>query len=109
MVADSAVCDLSAAHSRKVEYYNTEHILDYVRQRTGYTPIIFTITVSWRGILAVPTVNIWSQLGLPKRDLMVLVARALEGSGRIWTKFTNTNGGPRHHPGWGLAGPSTVI
>lgn len=38
VVADASVCDLSAAHMRKVEYYNIEEIRRRVEERTGCPP-----------------------------------------------------------------------
>jgi len=99
VVADAAAGDLDTAHQRKVDYYNTDDVRRWVQSTTGFPPAFSTITISWRGILATPTVNTWATLGLRKSDLKVLVVRTLEGSGRIYSEFQRTSGGPGHHPG----------
>lgn len=97
VVVDARCGDISHPHARKVSHYNKEEILQNVRERTGHRPIVSSITCSWRGVLAPATVNTWTQLGLSKRDLNILVARVLEGGCRLWREFRQTSGGPRPH------------
>lgn len=98
VVADATAGNLYAAHHRKVTYYNVPDNSDFVVGETGCFPIYGSLTMSWRGVLAAPSVFLWDHLGLPKGDLKVLVTRALEGNGRIYREFTCTSGGLAHHP-----------
>ena len=96
VVADAAAGDLHLAHSRKRDYYaNNLEVCNWVREQTGYAPIVSTITSSWRGILAAASVNTWAQLGLPKLSLNVLLARVIEGGGKIYSMHHRTSGGAR--------------
>ena len=99
VVADAAAGDLHLAHSRKTDYYaKNQDVCDWVRDLTRYASVFFTITLRWRGILAAATVNTWAQLGLTKLSLNVLLARVIEGGGRIYAMHHKTSGGARSHP-----------
>ena len=92
VVADAAAGSLDAAHMRKVAYYNTPDIRDFVESLTGNPPIISSFTMSWRGVLALPSMNTWASLGLPKASLKLMVVRGLEGGVRTYQCHRQTSG-----------------
>ena len=91
-VADAAVGNLDTAHRRKVTYYDVPEIRDYVVSLSGNNPIFSTFTISWRGMVALPSANTWDSLGLPKAILKLMVVQALEGGAAIYTAFKKTSG-----------------
>ena len=56
-------------------------------------PVISSLTVNWRGIIAPPTVRLLVGLGIPRYRLSVLVARALGGSMAVYANYMGTSGG----------------
>ncbi len=89
VVADAAAGSLDAAHGRKVQYYNSPCVRAYVEDLAGSPPIFSSFTMNWRGVLALPSMNTWASLGLPKSALKLMVVHGLEGGGkRTLTKPT---------------------
>ena len=83
---------LDTAHDRKKTYYDVPEIRDYVVSLSGLNPILSTFTISWRGVVALPSANTWDSLGLPKASLKLMVVRALEGGAAIFKAFKGTSG-----------------
>lgn len=94
VVADSAAADLHVAHERKVSYYNVAAVTEKVKECSGYPPVVSSLTLSWRGVVAPASANTWSALGLSKAALKLAVVRALEGGVRIYQAHRNTAGAP---------------
>ena len=92
VVADAAAGDLFDAHMRKVAYYNTPRIRAFVEDLTGSTPIFLSFTMSWRGVLSVPSYNTWRSLGLPRGALKLLIVHGMEEGVRIAQCFKRTSG-----------------
>ena len=81
ITSDSSVeKSLEVAHGLKRSYYDVGDIRDWVRTKTGYTPVFATLTINWRGIMATPSYMALKTLGLSKNDLHLLTVRSLEGS-----------------------------
>ena len=81
VIADNSSGDLLAhAHGLKVSHYNTEPVRTWVREKTGHPPVFTSCTISWRGLLAVPSFQSLRAMGCTKADLELLVVRSLEGS-----------------------------
>ena len=92
VVADATAGSLDDAHARKVAYYNTPCINAFVQAFTGNPPIFSSFTLSWRGVLALPSMNTWASLGLPKSVLKLMVVLGLEGGVRIHQCHKKTSG-----------------
>ncbi len=78
VVADAAVGSLDDSHRLKVERYNIPAIRDYVARISGTPPVVSTFTVSWRGSVALPSLNTWVSLGLPKSRVKLMVVKTME-------------------------------
>ena len=72
IVPDNA--DLHVAHGRNVEYYDTQHVGDWVARVSGAANVSFSsITLNWRGTLAPPSFSTLKyDLGLSKSLLQLL-------------------------------------
>ncbi|RXG57087.1 Retrovirus-related Pol polyprotein from type-2 retrotransposable element R2DM, partial [Armadillidium vulgare] len=87
IVADSAVTSLKAAHERKVAYYNTPPVLEWVdrwRQSTSPRPglraEVGSLTISWRGYLAADSSLTMRKLNLGSYHQGVMIVKAMQGS-----------------------------
>ncbi|MPC60413.1 Retrovirus-related Pol polyprotein from type-1 retrotransposable element R2 [Portunus trituberculatus] len=92
VVADAAAGNLFDAHMRKVAYYNTLRMRAFVEDLTGSSPIFSSFTMSWRGVLSVPSYNTWVSLGLPRGALKLLIVHGMEEGVRIAQCFKRTSG-----------------
>ena len=81
ITSDSSLGDtLERAHGLKRTYYDVEDIREWVRTRTGHSPVFTTLTINWRGVMATPSYMALKTLGLTKRDIHLLTVRSIEGS-----------------------------
>ncbi len=92
VVADAAAGSLDGAHARKVRHHDSPCIRAYVEALDGSPPIVSSFTMSWRGVLALPSMNTWASLGLPKSALKLMVVHGLEGGVRIYQSHCQTSG-----------------
>lgn len=92
VVADAAAGSLDASHRLKVERYNIPAIRDYVARVAGTPPVVSTFTVSWRGSVALPSLNTWVSLGLPKSRVKLMVVKTMEGGVAIYRDHKRTSG-----------------
>lgn len=78
VVADNA--DLCAMHRRKCEYYDTPEIRQWVHETTNTDHVSFSsVTLNWRGLLAVPSAEtLYQELGLNTSLLSLLSQVTLE-------------------------------
>jgi len=77
----------------KVIYYNKDDIKNYAKSELKANAVIVSsITVNWRGCIAVETANTLKSLGLSNADLSLLSVAAMEGSARSFRFFKRTAG-----------------
>lgn len=55
---------LERAHGLKRTYYDVEDIREWVRTKTGHSPLFATLTINWRGVMATPSYMALKTLGL---------------------------------------------
>ena len=55
---------LERAHGLKRTYYDVEDIREWVRTKTGHSPVFATLTINWRGVMATPSYMALKTLGL---------------------------------------------
>ena len=79
----------------KIDKYNTTDILGYVQRWSGVDtlPIVSSVTVNWRGIVAPGTLSLLKDLRIPLSYVDLLVARTLRGSVSIYANYMGTSGG----------------
>ncbi|RXG59374.1 Retrovirus-related Pol polyprotein from type-2 retrotransposable element R2DM [Armadillidium vulgare] len=87
IVADSAVTSLKAAHERKVAYYYTPPVLEWVdrwRQSTSPRPDlraeVGSLTISWRGYLVADSSLTMRKLNLGSYQQGIMIVKAMQGS-----------------------------
>ena len=91
--SDSNFGTLAEAHQRKIDKYDRPSILDF-KNWSGFTgtPVVSSITVNWRGIVAPATLSLLTDLGIPASSTDVLVPRTLRGSVSMYANYMGTSG-----------------
>jgi hypothetical protein len=85
---------LDAADARKVAYYNTKDVREFVIQKyPGYQVVFGSITFNWRGCLSKRSLLCAETVGLSIATLQVCAVRILEGTARMWSIFRRTTSG----------------
>ena len=92
---DSNAILLRVAHSHKVAKYSQPEVLDYAMRMAGgdSLPTVSSITVSWRGIVARPTLLTLKHLSISKDFATLVAVRAISGSVSVYAKYMRTSGG----------------
>ena len=87
--SDSNSATLAGAHRLKVQKYNLPDIFTYVKRWSGVgnDPIVSSVTVNWRGIVAPATLKLLKDLRIPKASVDVLVARTLQGCISMYANY----------------------
>ena len=65
------------------------------RARTGVSPALPWNALGCMGDMVAASVNTWAQLGLPKLSLNVVLARVIEGGGKIYSMHHKTSDGAK--------------
>ena len=59
----------------------------------GNDPIVSSVTVNWRGIVAPATLKLLKDLRIPKASVDVLIARTLRGCISMYANYMGMSGG----------------
>ena len=87
IVADNAL--LEDAHSRKARYYDVLDIRSWIALNVSGAPEEFSsVTLNWRGLMAIPSANtLCGLMGLGRQTSSLLSAVTCERSLWIWKHF----------------------
>ena len=93
--SDSNTVELQGAHMMKVEKYDNEDIVNYAMRESGtiVRPVVSSLTVNWRGIVAPATCQLLRDLKISKSFINLLAVRTLRGSVAIYANYMGTSGG----------------
>lgn len=75
---------LSQAHQSKVAKYMMHEIVNQIAKEYNCTPIVTSLTLSYRGVWAEESVKSLKMLGCSNQDIKILTVRCLEGSIRCF-------------------------
>lgn len=86
-------CSLTHSHNLKVSKYNIETVREWAKEKTQAREVhVSSVTLNWRGCIAVETAQVLRELGLSQALLRLLAIRTLEGSRRIYNMWRMTTG-----------------
>lgn len=85
--SDAGIATPDEAHTRKVQYYDTQDIKNFVLREHGHIPLLSSVTLSWRGFWANASFNILREMGISKAEIKLLTVRMIEDSVRQYRLF----------------------
>jgi hypothetical protein len=88
IVSAASASSLTSLHQMKVRKYSTEPVIDWVKAQTGATEVtVGSMTINWRGIIALESFRLARQLGVPVADLRLMAVRVLESTANMWKMY----------------------